>query len=76
MRMLKLVCESLRSTYSPHFLPIESFYVWSVYGVFEQQRLISDFTDMLEAPFLLLAARMYYYVPVRRSGTEITFQTV
>ena len=53
MRMLKLVCEPLQSTYSPHFLPVESFYFWSVYGVFEQHRFISDFADVLEASFLL-----------------------
>ena len=70
MRMLKLVCESLQTLYSLHFLSVESFYFWSVYGVFEQQRLISDFADDRDAPFLLEAARMYYCVPVRRSGTE------
>ena len=59
MRMLKLVCESLQSTYNLHFLPVESFYLWSVYGVFEQQRLILDLADVLEASFLLLA-RMDY----------------
>ena len=41
--MPKVVCKSLQSTYSPHFLPIESFYFWSMYDVFEQQRLILDF---------------------------------
>ena len=76
MRMLKLVCEFLRTMHSLHFLSVESFYFWSVYGVFEQQRLISDFADDRDAPFLLEAAPMYYYVPVRRSGTEITYQTV
>ena len=70
MRMLKLVCESLQTMYSLHFLSVESFYFWSLYGVFEQQRLISDFVDDRDAPFLLEVARMYYCVPVRRSGTE------
>ena len=56
--------------YSLHFLSVESFYFWALYGVFEQQRLISDFADDRDAPFLLEAARMYYCVPVRRSGTE------
>ena len=70
MRMLKLVCDFLQTMYSLHFLSVESFYFWSVYGVFEQQRLISDFADDRDAPFLLEAARMYYCVPVRRSGTE------
>ena len=67
--MLKLVCESLQTMYSLHFLSVESFF-WPLYGVFEQQRLISDFADDRDAPFLLEAARMYYCVPVRRSGTE------
>ena len=49
--VVKLVYESLQSSYSPHFLPVESFYVWSVYGVFEQQRLKLDFADVLEALF-------------------------
>ena len=71
MRMLKLVCESLQTMYSLHFLSVESFYYWSVYGVFEQH-----FADVLDSPFLLEAARMYYCVPARRSGTEITYQTV
>ena len=62
--------------YSLHFLSVESFYFWSLYGVIEQQRLISDFADDRDAPFLLEAARMYYCVPVRRSGTEKTYQTV
>ena len=56
--------------YSRHFLSVESFYFWSLYGVFQQQRLISDFADDRDAPFLLEAARMYYCVPVRRSGIE------
>ena len=56
--------------YSLHFLSVESIYFWSLHGVFEQQRLISDFADDRDAPFLLEAARMYYCVPVRRSGTE------
>ena len=34
--------------------------------MFEQQRLIPDFADDRDAPFLLEAARMYYCVPVRR----------
>ena len=34
---------------------ILSRYFWAVYGVFEQQRLISDFTDVLDASFLLYA---------------------
>ena len=42
---------------------------WSVYGVFEQQRLVPDFADDRDAPFLLEEARMYCCVPVRRSGT-------
>ena len=49
---------------------------WSVYGVFEQQRLVSDFADVLDAPFLLEEALMYCCVPVRRSGTEMIYQTV
>ena len=53
MRMLKLVCESLQTTYSLHFLSVESFYCLSLYGVFEQQRLISDFADDRNASFLL-----------------------
>ena len=59
MRMLKLVCESLQTMYSL-FLSVETFYFWSLYGVFEfeQQRLISDFADDRDAPFLLEAARM------------------
>ena len=57
--MLKLVCESLQTMYSL-FLSVETFYFWSLYGVFEfeQQRLISDFADDRDAPFLLEAARM------------------
>ena len=69
--MVKLVCESLQTMYSIHFLSVESFYFWSVYGMFEQQRLISDFADDQDTPFLLEAARMYYLVPVCRSGTEL-----
>ena len=76
MRMLKLVCESLQTMYSLHFLSVESFYFWSIYGVFEQQWLISDFAVDRDVPFLLEAARMYCCVPVRRSGTEKTYQTV
>ena len=76
MRMLTLVCESLQTMYCLHFLSVESFYFWSLYGVFEQQRLISDFADDRDAPFLLEAARMYYNVPVRRSGTEKTSNSV
>ena len=77
MRMLKLVCESLQTMYRLHFLSVKSFYFGSLYGVFEQQRLISGFADGRDAPFLLEAARMYYCVPVRRSGTEKkTYQTV
>ena len=68
--MLKLVYESLQTMYGFHFLSVESFYFWSLYGVFKQQRLISDFADDRDAPTLLEAARMYYCVPVRRSGTE------
>ena len=56
--------------YRLHFLSVESFYFWSLYGVFEQQRLISDFADDRDAPFSLEAARIYYCVPVRRRGTE------
>ena len=56
--------------YSLHFLSVECFYFWSLNGVFEQQRLISDFADDRDAPFLLEAARMYYCFPVRQSGTE------
>ena len=55
--MLILVCESLQTRYSLHFLSVESFDFWSLYGVFEQQRLISDFADNPDAPFLLEAAR-------------------
>ena len=73
MGILKLVCESLQTMYSLYFLSVESFYFWSLYGVFEQQRLILDFTDDRDAPFLLEAASMYYCVPVRRSGTEKTY---
>ena len=54
---------------------ILSCYFWSVY-VFEQQRLLSDFADVLDAPFLLEEAGMYCCVPVRRSGTEMIYQTV
>ena len=64
MRMLKLICKSLQTMYSLHFLSVESFYFLSLYDVFEQQRRISDFADFLEA------ARIYYCVPVRRGGTE------
>ena len=46
---------------------ILSRYFWSVYGVFEQIRLVSDFAD---------EARMYCFVTVRRSGTEMIYQTV
>ena len=55
---------------------ILSCYFWSVYGVFEQQRLESDFADVLDAPFLLEESSMYCYVPERRSGPEIIYQTV
>ena len=55
---------------------ILSCYFWAVYGVFEQQRLVSDFADVLDAPFLLEEARMYCCVPVCRSGTEMIYQTV
>ena len=55
---------------------ILSCYFWFVYGVFEQQRLIPDFADLLDAPFLLEEARMYCSVPVRPSGTEMINQTV
>ena len=68
--MLKLVCESLQTMYSHHFLSVESFYFWSLYGVFEQQRLISDFTDDRDAPFLLEQLVCTIVSPVRRSGTE------
>ena len=51
-------------------------YFWSVYGVFEQQRLVSDFADVLDAPFLLEEALMYCGVPVCQSGTEMIYQTV
>ena len=68
--MLKLVCESLQTMYSLHFLSVESFHFWSLYGVFEQQRLISDFANDRDATFLLEAASMYYCVPVSRSGTK------
>ena len=37
MRMLKLVCESLQTMFSLHVLSVESFYFWSLYGVFEQK---------------------------------------
>ena len=36
---------------------ILSCYFWSVYGVFEQQRLESDFADVLDAPVLLEESR-------------------
>ena len=55
---------------------ILSCYFWSVYVVFEQQRLVSDFADVLDAPFLLEEARIYCCVPVRPSGTEMINQTV
>ena len=55
---------------------ILSCYFWSVYGVFEQQGLVSDFADMLDTPFLLEEARMYCCVPVCQSGTEMIYQTV
>ena len=55
---------------------ILSCYFWSVYGVFEQQRLVSDFADVLDEPFLLEEALMYCCVPVRRSGIEMIYQTV
>ena len=55
---------------------ILSCYFWSVYCVFEQQRLVSDFVDVLDAPFLLEEALMNCCVPVRRSGTEMIYQTV
>ena len=55
---------------------ILSCYFWSVYGVLKQQRLVSDFANVLDAPFLLEEARMYCCVPVRRSGTEMIYQTV
>ena len=54
MRMLKLVCESLQTMYSlqPSFsVSVESFYFWSLYGVFEQQRLISTMAQMAHFPF-------------------------
>ena len=44
---------------------ILSCYFWSVYDVFEQQWLVSDFADVLDAPFLLEEALMYCCVPVR-----------
>ena len=55
---------------------ILSCYFWSVYSVFEQQRLVSDLADVLEAQFLLEEARMYCCVPVHLSGTEMIYQTV
>ena len=55
---------------------ILSCYFWFVYGVFEQQRLVSDFADDRDAPFLIEEARIYCCVPVRRSGTEMIYQTV
>ena len=55
---------------------ILSCYFLSVYGVLEQQRLVSDFAGVLDAPFLLEEARMYCCVSVRRSGTEMICQTV
>ena len=70
MRMLKLVCESLQTMYTLHFLSVESFSFRSLYGVFEQHRLISDFADDRDAPFSLKAARMYCCFPIRLSGTE------
>ena len=51
-------------------------YFWSVFGVSQQQRLISDFADVLDAPFLLEEAHMYCCAPVPRSGTEMIYQTV
>ena len=51
-------------------------YFWAIYGVFELQRLVSDFADVLDAPFLLEEARMYCCVPVRRCETEMIYQTV
>ena len=44
--------------------------------VFEQQRLVSDLADVLDAKFLLEEGRMYCCVPVRRSGTDMIYQTV
>ena len=57
---------------------ILSCYFWSVHvnGVFELQTLVSDFADVLDAPFLLEEARIYWCAPVRRSGTEMIYQTV
>ena len=55
---------------------ILSCYFWSVYGVFEQQRLVSDLADVLDATFLLEEGRMYCCVPVRRNGTDMIYQTV
>ena len=49
---------------------ILSCYFWSVCGV------CSDFVDVLDASFLLEEALMYCCVPVRRSGTEMIYQTV
>ena len=43
---------------------------WSVYGVF------SDFGDVLDALFLLEEALIHWCVAVRRSGTEMVYQTV
>ena len=41
---------------------ILSCYFLAVYGVFEQQRLVSDFADVLDAQFLIEEARMYFFV--------------
>ena len=69
----RLICdiEAVHCVSYPFFC-----YFWFVYGVLEQQRLVSDFADVLDAPFLLEKARMYRCVPVRRSGTEMVYQTV
>ena len=42
---------------------ILSCYFWSLYGVFGQHRLVSDFADDRDAPFLLEEALMYCCVP-------------
>ena len=73
--MLKLVCESLQTMYSLHFLSVESFYFWFLYGVFEQQRLISDFADDRDAPFCLRQLVCTIVSMYAEVGQKKTYQT-
>ena len=72
MRMLKLVCESLQTMYSLHLLSVESFNFWSLYGVFEQQRLISDFADDRICLRQLICTILSLYAEVGQKKTNLS----